>query len=59
MGRWTKRLVELKYIESDVWNTGLRPVLIDSSYLVVIEGAYHCLQAAVGVTSVGVTSGQA
>jgi hypothetical protein len=43
MGRWTKQLGELKYIEFVVWNTGLRLVFIDGSYLVVIEGAYHCL----------------
>jgi len=30
--------------------TGLRSVFIDSTYLVVVEGAYHYLQAAVGVT---------
>jgi hypothetical protein len=26
--------------ESGLWNTGIRPVFVDDSYLVIIEGAY-------------------
>jgi hypothetical protein len=29
-------------IESDLWNTGIRSVFVDNSYLMIIEGAYGC-----------------
>ena len=33
-------------------NTGIRPVFVDLSYLMIIEGAYRCLQAPVSHWSV-------
>jgi hypothetical protein len=34
-------MIELNFYESALWNTGIRPVFVDNSYLVIIEGAYR------------------